>query len=70
MCPNQSDAEWRDLKENRPEEFQNAVELEREIREKDSFAWLHQSCQPLDQVSFDQPEDLFSRACDSGACFI
>lgn len=70
MCPNQSDAEWRDLKENRPEEFQQAVELEREIREKDPFAWLHQSCQPLDQVSFDQPEDLFSRACDSGACFI
>lgn len=70
MCPNQSDAEWRDLKENSPDEFRKAVEMEREIQKRDPFAWFHSSCVPLDQVDFTQPEDLFSRSCDSGACFI
>lgn len=70
MCPNQSDAEWRDLKQNSPDEFRKAVELEREIQKRDPFAWFHKSCIPLDQVDFSEPEDLFSRPCESGACFI
>jgi hypothetical protein len=70
MCPNQSDYEWLALKLGSPEEFQKAVELEREVQKQDPFAWFHQSCVPLDKVNFSQPEDLFTRACDSGACFI
>lgn len=70
MCPNHSDHEWRKLKTNRPEEFEKAVHVEREIHKQDPHAWLHRSCVPLDQVDFSQPEDLFSRPCDSGHCFL
>lgn len=70
MCPNHSDHEWRKLIAERPDEFQKAVEIEREIHKVDPDAWLHRSCIPLDQVDFSQPEDLFSRPCDSGQCFV
>lgn len=70
MCPNHGDHEWRLIKTQRPDEFQKAVELEREIHKVDPDAWLHRSCVPLDEVDFSQPEDLFSRACDSGMCFV
>lgn len=70
MCPNHSDHEWRLIKSERPDEFQKAVEIERKIQAVDPDAWLHRSCVPLDQVDFSQPEDLFSRACDSGVCFV
>lgn len=66
-CPNQSDFEWLSLS---PEEFALAVERDKFIRTKDPHAWLHRSCVPLDQVDFSQPEDKFSRPCDSGQCFV
>lgn len=66
-CPNQSDSEWRDLPRD---EFQKAVELEREVRSRDPNAFFHRSCKPLDQVDFTQPDDLFSRACETGHCFL
>ena len=67
MCPNQRDEEWAALS---AEELNRAVEVEREIQLKDPDVWLHRSCIPLDQVDFSQPEDLFSRPCDSGMCFV
>lgn len=70
MCPNHSPVEWKKLKDERPEEFQKAVELEREMKKTMPEVWLHRSCVPLDQVDFSQPEDLFSRPCDSGMCFV
>jgi hypothetical protein len=70
MCPNKSDHEWRLEIKERPDEFAKACELEREIHKVDPDAWLHRSCVPLDQVDFSQPEDLFSRPCDSGMCFV
>ena len=72
MCPNQTDAEWRDLKDNHPEEFAKAVETDREMRERDPNYWLHDSCQPLGTVDFSRPDDLFWRSCDpkeGAACF-
>lgn len=72
MCPNQSDHEWRDLKANYPAEFQKAVELEREVRARDPFAFLHESCVPLDEVDFSTEPELFDSAaqCNSGMCFV
>lgn len=70
MCPNHSDLEWRKLRRERPSEFEKAVEFEREIQKRDPDVWLHKTCVPLDQVDFSQPEDLFTRACDSGLCFV
>lgn len=67
MCPNQGDHEWRSLP---PAEFLQAVEFEREIQKRDPNAFLHRSCTPLDKVNFEEEEDLFSRPCDSGMCFI
>lgn len=72
MCPNQTDAEWRDLKENHPAEFALAVETEKQMREKDKNYFLHDSCKPLDIVNLTRPDDLFWRACDPkerAACF-
>ena len=71
MCPNQSDKEWIETKNNRPHEFARAVLLEREIRVRDPFAFLHSSGVPLDQVNWTKPQmDLFERACGSGECFL
>lgn len=70
MCPNHDDDEWRKLMTECPEEFQKAVELEREIRKVDPDLWLHRSCVPLDQVDFTKEPDLFGpHGCDSGQCF-
>lgn len=70
MCPNQSDAEWLEVRQNRPHEFDAAVLLEREIRLKDPHAYLHRQCVPLDEVDWSKPPDLFERACGSGECFV
>lgn len=67
MCPHQSDSEWRELSRS---EFTSAVNLERKIRERDPHAFLHRSCVALDKVDFSQPEDLFTRPCDNGNCFV
>lgn len=70
MCPNQGDHEWRDLKANHPDEFAAACALEKEVQERDPFAWFHSSCVPLGEVDFTAPDDLFTdRACSSGGCF-
>lgn len=69
-CPNQGDAEWRDLKTNRPAEFEAACVLEKEVQQHDPFAWFHKSCIPLADVDFSEPDDLLAdRACSSGGCF-
>lgn len=71
MCPNQSDLEWLECKENRPAEFQAAVTLDAKIRERDPNAWLHKSCTPLGEVDLNhKQDDLFNRPCDSGVCFV
>ncbi|HLE04793.1 MAG TPA: hypothetical protein VI729_09335 [Anaerolineales bacterium] len=60
-CPNHTDAEWRRLKIDSPEEFAQAVEFERvhgssrgAQREQ---AFLHRSCVPLNQVDLSTAED-------------
>lgn len=71
MCPNQSDDEWLEMKNHRPEEFQMAVEFERELRTRDPFAFLHEQCVPLDQVDWTKEPTLpFERACGTGECFV
>lgn len=69
MCPNHTENEWRNLKINNPEAFQKAVELEREVQQREPNSFFHKSCIPLDEVDFGNEGDLF-RACDSGMCFV
>lgn len=70
MCPNQGNDEWLETKINRPEEFAAAVALEKEIQEKDPFAWLHQERKPLSEVNFEKKQTDEERQCASGECFI
>lgn len=66
MCPNMSDDEWREMD---LEDFKKAVNFEREIRQKDSFIFLHEIGKPLDEVDFaDRQGKLYG--CESGYCFV
>lgn len=71
-CPFHSDAQWRALS---PEEFADAVEVDRAIRNQPGFRgqqFMHKSLKPLDQVDFSTLEErgqmnLFLNECE-GMC--
>lgn len=70
MCPNHTQEEWRDIKENKPEDWKKVVAFEKEIQRKDPNAFLHGDCIPIDKCDFSEAnESLFNR-CDSGMCFV
>jgi len=70
MCPNHSESEWRNLKVDHPDEFQKAVELEREVRLKEPEAFFHPARIPLDEIDFGNEGDLFRPSCNTGMCFV
>jgi len=70
MCPNQSDYEWAEVKNEYPELWNEAVSMDEEIRETDKHAYIHSSIKPLREANLDKPDDLFSASCPSGECFL
>jgi hypothetical protein len=73
-CPYHSDAVWRDLRDNRPDEWTDAVEVDRAIRRLPNVegeAFLHRQRVPLDEVDLSVPEDhgqlAFADECE-GMC--
>jgi len=74
FCPYHSDAEWSDLKNNHPEDFQSAVKIDEMIRgggTKEKL-YLHRSLVPLTDADFATPEDrgqltMFNDECE-GMC--
>lgn len=69
MCPNHTQVEWRDIKENKPKDWAQAVAFDKWIRKTDRHAFLHSDAIPLDEADLDDAnESLFSR-CESGLCF-
>jgi hypothetical protein len=76
FCPYHSNAQWRDLKNEQPEEFARAVALDERLR-TGRFApkgelYLHRSARPLVDVDFTNAEDrgqlnLFNNECE-GMC--
>lgn len=75
FCPFHDNDHWREMKENRPEEFQRAVEFDRTIRggelrgvQADAL-YLHSSLQPLEDVDFSRQDegDGFHSEC-TGTC--
>jgi len=58
FCPYHNNEEWRNLKENEPEAFADAVMFEKkyqasfEITKTRGVPFLHRSCQPLSEVDF------------------
>lgn len=61
-CPFHSNAEWRRIRDNMPEAFQNVVGFEKEIIKHgfpgyDGAPYLHRSCVPLDEVDLSTAAD-------------
>lgn len=77
MCPYRSDKEWSHLRENWPDDFEKAAELDAEITANDQHegVFLHRSRQPLSTIRFGAEEPqlgLFGEVshCDSGMCWV
>jgi hypothetical protein len=70
MCPNMSPADWRKLRDKYPEDFQRAIDLEKQIQEKDSLVYLHPLAIALEEAvnQSDQQSNMFD-GCDSGFCW-
>jgi hypothetical protein len=69
MCPNHTQIEWRDIRDNKPDDWRRAVQFDKWIRTKDPHAYVHADAVPLDEADLDDKnESLFGR-CESGACF-
>ena len=78
-CPFHSNKEWRNLKENEPKAFAEAIKVEKELQRtkaetdrKKSVPWLHRSCKPLEEVDFSTETDagqldMFGNECE-GLC--
>ncbi len=67
FCPFHSNKEWARIKQNK-EEWEEVVKIDYMIRDTDKFKdkvnikskmFLHNSCQPIDQVNFKEDEDQF-----------
>lgn len=64
-CPMHTDAEWKRLRDESPDEFQQAVTFERDLQVRQaspsdrikSVPFLHRSLVPLDQVNLETLED-------------
>lgn len=52
MCPNRDDEQWLEMKKDWPEDFQKAVDLERELWKRRPDFFLHRSLIPIDQIDF------------------
>jgi len=73
FCPYQADKQWKRLKENHPESFEDTVAIDRAIRDASKkgvkeLIYLHRSLKPLDEVDFGSQLDLFDESCDGGYC--
>lgn len=73
MCPNMNAQTWQSIKENDPDDYQRAIELEKQVYERDEQGgvYLHRAGQFVSEIDFsDQPETpgLFD-GCDSGYCW-
>lgn len=76
FCPYRSDAEWRDLKENHPLDFEAAVKIDELIRNgvrgTQQKLYLHRTLVPLAEIDFSSAEDkgqqrMFNDECE-GMC--
>lgn len=77
MCPFMTNAEWAEQKEIDPADHLYAIQIDRDIREKDTRGgvFLHRSGVPLDSADLSVPEPpehpLFGRGegCSVSGCF-
>lgn len=76
MCPNKRNAEWRKIRDDYPELWAKACEMDAELRADDigeghTGVYLHWSRVPLSQadLNVDDTKEI-SRQCALGMCFI
>ena len=79
FCPYHSNKEWRNLKNNDPKGFQQAIEFEEDLQKSNSIAdkglrgipFLHRSCVPLKDADFNDHDPnqmwLWGNECE-GMC--
>lgn len=79
FCPYHSDEEWRRLRDNQPESWQQAIDFEKRMHQANKhhstakyLPYLHRSCIPLEQVDLRTKEErgqasFFGNDC-SGMC--
>jgi len=73
MCPNQPNAEWRELRDHSPEEFEKACVVDEAARDEDEMGgvFLHQSRVPLREADLDAKDRKEpDRQCSLGICFV
>lgn len=76
MCPNKANEEWRYLRDNYPPFFEQACQLDEEVRDEDiaqghAGVWLHHSRVALRDAALeadDRKEE--GRQCGLGMCFV
>ena len=63
-CPFHGFKEWKDLRDKDPDAFKDAVDFDKNLRERNRIfskkkmtVYLHKSCKPLDEVDFDDDKD-------------
>lgn len=72
MCPHQWNSEWRELRDQSPDEFEKACKIDEQIREDDSEGaiYLHSSRIPLRDAEIDGPDPItHGPQCGLGTCF-
>tara|TARA_R100000734_G_C3226830_1_gene36296 strand:+ start:72 stop:524 length:453 start_codon:yes stop_codon:yes gene_type:complete len=57
FCPFHNDSAWRDMKYNEKESWNDAIDFDKKLRERNNNEYLHRSCLPLDEIDFDNIED-------------
>ena len=69
MCPNKTQGEWAWQKKENPEDFEKAVQFEKEIQLHDPDLWLTQQCKPIGTIDFEDASqaDMFGSCV--GGCF-
>ena len=81
FCPFHSQSGWKEIKENNPELFKKAVQMDKQIRDQEKYKiknkfkdelYLHRSCEPLDKALEDDGQldmfEKFNSICDEGMC--
>jgi len=73
-CPYKGDKEWKHLRKNNPNEWQEVIEFDKKIRnnsrKKEVEVYVHRSCKPIGEVDLDIEDnqlDLFQSECE-GYC--
>lgn len=76
MCPNMTNAQWKEIRDNRPDEFEQACVMDEETREANMLEYgiptfLHESRVPLRDANLEAPDrENVGRQCGLGLCMV